>query len=100
MISERVELARRASPICHVRKGAPPFLIVHGDKDELVPVQQSEIFHAALPGAPHGGPALSAPENLKALLELFARHLGSERRSPEIIHPRSPSLTDRISRTS
>ena len=31
------ELARAASPIGHVRAGAPPFLIAHGTADRLVP---------------------------------------------------------------
>ena len=31
-------IATLASPIAHVRAGAPPFLLVHGTDDELVPV--------------------------------------------------------------
>lgn len=33
-----------ASPINHVRKDAPPFLIFHGGKDPIVPVDQSRLF--------------------------------------------------------
>jgi acetyl esterase/lipase len=42
------ELARAASPISHVRAGAPPFLIAHGTADRAVSVRQSEALAAAL----------------------------------------------------
>jgi acetyl esterase/lipase len=41
-------LAREASPVTHVRADAPPFLLVHGDADTLVPARQSERLHQAL----------------------------------------------------
>ncbi|MGY1836648.1 alpha/beta hydrolase fold domain-containing protein [Blastococcus sp. SYSU DS0510] len=37
-----------ASPITHVTPQAPPFLLVHGTTDWLVPYSQSEQLHAAL----------------------------------------------------
>jgi acetyl esterase/lipase len=37
-----------ASPIVHVRADAPPFLIIHGDRDSLVPVAEARRFHEAL----------------------------------------------------
>jgi acetyl esterase/lipase len=37
-----------ASPITHVTPEAPPFLLVHGTSDWLVPYAQSEQLHAAL----------------------------------------------------
>ncbi len=40
----RRELGREISPICFVSSNTPPTLIVHGDADKLVPLQQSEIF--------------------------------------------------------
>jgi len=42
------ELARRASPVFHAWRGAPPFHIEHGVADQFVPVTQSEDFAAAL----------------------------------------------------
>lgn len=39
--AERPEKARLASPVTFVTKHAPPFLIVHGDRDPIVPFQQS-----------------------------------------------------------
>jgi acetyl esterase/lipase len=40
-----------ASPITHVTPEAPPFLLVHGTADWLVPYAQSEQLHAALVAA-------------------------------------------------
>jgi len=45
------ELAAQASPISHVAAGAPPFLLLHGADDTLIPRAQSERFHAALVAA-------------------------------------------------
>jgi len=54
-----------ASPITYVHKGAPPFLLIHGDKDESVPFAASTNLRRALrdagdecdliriPGGPH-----------------------------------------------
>ncbi len=63
---ESLGLLRAISPLNHVRSGLPPFLLIHGDADKTVPIQQSLDFqarlHAAgvtcelmtLPGAAHG----------------------------------------------
>jgi acetyl esterase/lipase len=48
---ERPEEARQAMPITYVRADAPPFLIVHGDIDPLVPHAQSDALHQALRAA-------------------------------------------------
>ena len=40
-----------ASPITHVTPDAPPFLLLHGTADWLVPYSQSEALHAALTAA-------------------------------------------------
>jgi acetyl esterase/lipase len=42
---DRVSLA---SPIAHVGKSTPPALLIHGDRDAVVAVEQSRKFHAAL----------------------------------------------------
>jgi dipeptidyl aminopeptidase/acylaminoacyl peptidase len=47
-VSEREALMRVASPIAHVRPGAPPFQIVHGTRDETVPFEQAEHLTQAL----------------------------------------------------
>ena len=50
-IQAHKEAANRANPISYVTTDAPPFLIVHGDKDPLVPHHQSELLYAALKSA-------------------------------------------------
>jgi acetyl esterase/lipase len=79
--------ARRASPLTYVSKDAAPILIVHGNKDDIVPLSQSEQFAEALkkagvevtlqviPGSGHGGPAFTTPDNSRRIEEFFARHL-------------------------
>jgi acetyl esterase/lipase len=51
---KREEIGKKISPITHVRKDNPPTLIIHGDMDDLVPLQQSETMAARLKeaGAP------------------------------------------------
>jgi dipeptidyl aminopeptidase/acylaminoacyl peptidase len=36
------DLVAQASPVTHVRAGAPPFLLLHGREDKAVPFSQSE----------------------------------------------------------
>jgi len=38
------KFGREISPIYHITSNVPPTLIVHGDKDVLVPMQQTETF--------------------------------------------------------
>ena len=40
--------AREASPIFHVSADDPPFLLVHGDKDVIVPIAMSESMYEKL----------------------------------------------------
>jgi acetyl esterase/lipase len=50
-ISELVESLRKISPALLVTDKSPPFLIIHGDADPLVPLEQSKKLLAALEGA-------------------------------------------------
>ena len=45
------EARRLVSPVNHARADAPPFLLVHGEQDGLVPFSQSVQLHAALQAA-------------------------------------------------
>ena len=47
-VRQRPEAGYEASPIGQIRKSSPPFLLLHGDADPLVPIAQSQVFHAAL----------------------------------------------------
>ncbi len=44
----RPDLAKAASPVTYVDKDDPPFLIIHGEKDDLVSPKQSKLLSAWL----------------------------------------------------
>lgn len=52
--SEALEMARSASPLSYLSRSTPPILILHGDADGVVSLEQSRQFHAAMrkAGAP------------------------------------------------
>jgi acetyl esterase/lipase len=86
-VQENKEKAARANPITYVSKDDPPFLIVHGDKDPLVPLGQSEILLDALKKAGveaelviikdggHGGAGFNTRENQDRIAAFFDKHL-------------------------
>jgi acetyl esterase/lipase len=90
-IRENPEKVAAANPVTYVSKDDPPFLIMHGDRDDLVPIGQSELLHAALgrsgvastlhvvKGAGHG---FGGPELDSKVDEFLDRHLRGARRSP------------------
>lgn len=47
-IQQNKDKAAKASPLTYVSKDDPPFLIMHGNRDNLVPHQQSELLRDAL----------------------------------------------------
>lgn len=53
-IQEHKDRVAKANPITYVSKDNPPFLIIHGDQDKLVPYHQSVLLKEALEavGAP------------------------------------------------
>lgn len=66
-IDRHPEVFRKASPIAQVHPDAPPFLVVHGSGDTVIPVKQARDFverlqrvsravvsYIELPGAGHG----------------------------------------------
>jgi acetyl esterase/lipase len=46
-----VDALAAASPICHVHPAAPPVMLAHGSRDEVVPIAQSLAFRDALVSA-------------------------------------------------
>jgi acetyl esterase/lipase len=78
-------ITREISPISHVSAEDPPTLILHGDRDELVPLQQSQTFVAKLEGAGveaklvvkegagHGWPEMV--KDMETLADWFDAHL-------------------------
>jgi acetyl esterase/lipase len=47
-LQKRLEIARQISPVTHVSGDDPPTLMIHGDADKLVPIQQAEIMKKKL----------------------------------------------------
>ena len=85
-IQQNKEKTARANPITYVSADAPPFLIVHGDQDPLVPYGQSVLLVKALQrvgadvtfytvkGGGHG--CFTDPEVPKLTTEFLAKHIG------------------------
>ena len=99
-IAERLELAVAASPAHHVTASAPPFLIMHGAADPLVPATQSITLFEALADAgadatlyliegfghgflnPVGGEELAGPPIDSGHLEADPEAVAEIRRTP------------------
>jgi acetyl esterase/lipase len=43
-VGKIIEIGRQISPVNHVSADDPPTLIIHGDADHLVPIQQAELI--------------------------------------------------------
>ena len=54
MAADLLDLYRQASPITYVTRATPPMLLIHGEADPLVPIEQAEVFAQKLEqaGAP------------------------------------------------
>ncbi|MFX0210246.1 MAG: alpha/beta hydrolase fold domain-containing protein [Candidatus Hodarchaeota archaeon] len=48
LLQEKIEIVRMANPITYVTSDAPPFLIIHGEKDQTVLFNQSKLLYEAL----------------------------------------------------
>ena len=46
--SDNIDAFEQVSPRFRIHKDAPPFLIIHGDKDSLVPVKEARSFFRSL----------------------------------------------------
>ena len=84
---ERPDLAKFASPNTYVDKNDPPFLIIHGEKDNLVDVKHSQVLRSWLTindipneliiveGAPHFGPMFDADFIRAKVISFLKEHL-------------------------
>lgn len=87
IVADLPEKARAVSSLHQVTKDDVPFLILHGDADTSVPLDQSQRLHAALqaagvestlkvlPGAGHGGKAFDSEESRALIRSFLAKHL-------------------------
>jgi acetyl esterase/lipase len=83
------DLGAIASPAGHIHAGAPPFLIVHGEVDDVVPLSQSQLLDEHLreagvdselivvPGVDHGYGQLLPAEVIERITSFFRKHLNS-----------------------
>jgi acetyl esterase/lipase len=81
------DLAKLASPVLHVAASDPPLLMLHGDQDHQMPINQSHELEGAyeklrLPvrlvvmhGSGHGGPAFTALPSLELIDSFLRQHL-------------------------
>jgi acetyl esterase/lipase len=82
------ELATLASPIAHVDRQDPPLLLLHGDQDPQMPINQAHELQGAyeklgldvdfhvVHGAAHGGDVFYSPPHLKPALDFLGRTVG------------------------
>lgn len=89
----RQQLSREISPAYYVSGKLPPTLIIHGDRDDVVPLQQAESFvvkareagaphiqRVVRPGKGHGwGDFWKSSEDISAFADWFDRHLGNKK---------------------
>lgn len=86
-LPDRLEIARRVSPLTYVRKDVPPVLTIHGDADTVVPYSHATQLHLALQKAgatselvtiPKGGhgnfPRSEQLRAVEAVRTFLARH--------------------------
>ncbi len=88
----RQELGKEISPLYFVSSNLPPTLIIHGDADKLVPIQQAEAFVdkarragatarlVVRPGKQHGWPDIGPDISLCA--DWFDEHLRGLKPAP------------------
>ena len=84
---EAEALAKLASPVFQVDRNDPPLLLLHGDQDPQMPINQSHELEGAyerqglqvdfivVHGAAHGGDAFYSPENVERVATFLGEHL-------------------------
>ena len=83
-IEQKLKAAREVSPVNHVTSSSPPFLLMHGSLDELVPLQQSEKLNNRLHDAGVESTLIVVPgkghwfrlteDQLKKVADFFRQH--------------------------
>ncbi|GIX07327.1 MAG: hypothetical protein KatS3mg115_1730 [Candidatus Poribacteria bacterium] len=90
-ISEHPDRVAQANPITYIRSECPPFLVIHGERDEIVPFHQSVLLVEALKGSgvpveflafPEADHSLNIPGLDRKVLEFFRRELNQGAEEP------------------
>lgn len=88
---EQPGLARLASPVTYVGGKSPPLLLIHGDQDPQMPINQAHELHGVylkhkcpvefdvVYGAAHGGEAFYTPEKIARVAAFLHKSLTNER---------------------
>jgi len=85
ILEERERKLAEAGPLHWVDAADPPFLIIHGTEDRVVPIEQSRLLNEALVNAgvacelvevEGGGHGIREPGVLSKAAEFFDKHLG------------------------
>ena len=77
---QKSEEFHAVSPLDHVRSDAPPFLVIHGTHDSLVPIAEAEVFVDALERAEAGVEfirVLGAQHGFDAVSSNVSRHVAA-----------------------
>lgn len=86
-IDKKMELAKKASPLFWASKNSAPLLILHGTKDPLVGLDQSqrlaekykslgvEVILDVVENGGHGGPEFGKNDRPKEILDFLNKHL-------------------------
>lgn len=90
--NDRDLIAKKVSPLSHIRKDLPPIFTVHGDADTTVPYSHAVRLHKALgdqgianrmvtiPGGFHGKFSKKENEDIYKAIDEFLIEIGSERK--------------------
>ncbi len=86
--NKRLAIGKAISPVYHVSSDDPPSLVIHGDADKLVPIQQAEIIIARFkevnvpcelvvkPGAGHGWAGME--KDVLTIADWFDKYLAKK----------------------
>lgn len=85
------DVAKLASPVFHVDKSDPPLLLIHGDQDPQMPINQAHELHGkfkslelkvefdVLHGAAHGGERFYTTPQIVRIDQFLRRHLSMQK---------------------
>ena len=69
---EAAELYEQMSPLSHVHEDAPPFLLVHGDKDSLTSLGEAQYFASELDKLSHNSVEFAEVAGAQHAFDVFA----------------------------